>query len=150
MQFVGFATFYFLLLNVGLKWPLSTFQLFLRVCVCVTEFSCCFVWGGKLMNSANKMHKGALPLSSVNKSHYGTKFFFGCFFKKKKGGGGYSRYFIFSALFKQEVIQRLRARCISFSARIPVMNLIQESRIYVCLSHQFARVRVVLCIVLKM
>lgn len=40
------------------------------------------------MNSANKMHKGALPLSSVNKSHYGTKFFFGCFFKKKKGGGG--------------------------------------------------------------
>lgn len=106
------------------------------------------------MNSANKMHKGALPLSSVNKSHYGTKFFFGCFFKKKKGGGGggYSRYFIFSALFKQEVIQRLRARCISFSARIPVMNLkiIQESRIYVCLSHQFARVRVVLCIVLKM
>lgn len=40
------------------------------------------------MNSANKMHKGALPLSSVNKSHYGTKFFFGCFFKKKKKGGG--------------------------------------------------------------
>lgn len=39
------------------------------------------------MNSANKMHKGALPLSSVNKSHYGTKFFFGCFFKKKKGVG---------------------------------------------------------------
>lgn len=39
------------------------------------------------MNSANKMHKGALPLSSVNKSHYETKFFFGCFFKKKKGGG---------------------------------------------------------------
>lgn len=103
------------------------------------------------MNSANKMHKGALPLSSVNKSHYETKFFFGCFFKKR-GGGGYSRYFIFSALFKQEVIQWLRARCISFGARIPVMNLkiIQEARIYVCLSHQFARVRVVLCIVLKM
>lgn len=38
------------------------------------------------MNSANKMHKGALPLSSVNKSHYETKFFFGCFFKKKGGG----------------------------------------------------------------
>lgn len=49
------------------------------------------------------------------------------------------------------MIQRLRARCISFGARIPVMNLkiIQEARIYVCLSHQFARVRVVLCIVLK-
>lgn len=85
------------------------------------------------MNSANKMHKGALPLSSVNKSHYGTKFFFGCFFKKK---GGRRLFPVFHIPY----------------ARIPVMNLkiIQESRIYVCLSHQFARVRVVLCIVLKM
>lgn len=39
------------------------------------------------MNSANKMHKGALPLSSVNKSHYGTKFFFLVVSLKKKGGG---------------------------------------------------------------
>lgn len=90
MQFVGFATFYFLLLNVGLKWPLSTFQLFLRVCVCVwLNFPAVLFGGGNwwilLIKCTRELSHFHLWINLIMELN---SFLVVSLKKKKKGGGG--------------------------------------------------------------